>query len=859
MAASPIRRRLNPAIDAYLPEDQLMPMTVRPSAPAGAVTPPPMTGGGAGPAPGPRALPPGYDSRSAGLRQFNPPPAPPQLSPRINPQLGGTQGGVPSPPVLAPDVGVPRGNPQLAGVMRAPATPPRVTPSLPPTNPLGDQLGGTQKLPTPAAPVLAAAPVLPTSPQLAGSRSLMMMKMPAVRSGDAGPRALPPGYDSRSAGLRQFSQPPVSALGPDMSAATSVGAGPAPPTMVGAPLPTPQANPQLAGTLRLPPAPVPPALMPPSPPINPQLAGSQGFQTAPAGDPRQEMVDRAKAQTAAAVPQPAAPGPPNPVVGNIGSTILGQGSVPAPRYLGNMIGALLSGAPSSAAGAAVPSAAAAPGAISNGIRNLQSSLSRNAVPVTPGSDQSNQLLINGVPLSVQNSAPLDRTVGPGLRGASTESVRDRYGNVTQQPIVDDPRSAIPANGSTAFTSNNIRSLGADFQNLGNYGGDANIYGRRNPNGVMEFTGTGATFKPDDGTKVYGPGPGQQALPRTVTTPLRGAEMPKDRSREILAAREKQLRDASSQFSSKAAGGNLAAAQQRIYAQSDAALAQNTNAMLEASRLRSTDASNAAQISSTERGQDMVQTTQREQTASTAATQREQIASTASTQREQIQATREAGQRTAQAKELLAQAKNRQMTLAETKYQDEYVRTVNDTLIKRLEVAVPGDTPEIQQQRAEMLKMYWANPDALPNGTPEYIVSQLQTAKEIVDIINAQQKGTFVDGDFSPTLGTPTERIPNVSAGASFGPDQQMGVSNLEVAFRALSSLWGGSDEAFDQRNPLTGVGMRTYGANFDPEQKAFLRARYAQDAEGKAAKEKAAKEGAGTLSSAARRTPLRSR
>lgn len=790
MAASPIRRRLNPAIDAYPPEDQLVPMTVRPSAPAGAVTPPPMTGGGAGPAPGPRALPPGYDSRSAGLRQFNPPPAPPQLSPRINPQLGGTQGGVPSPPVLAPDVGVPRGNPQLAGVMGAPATPPRVTPSLPPTNPLGDQLGGTQKLPTPAAPVLAAAPVLPTSPQLAGSRS-QMMKMPAVQSGDAGPRALPPGYDSRSAGLRQFSQPPVSALGPDMSAATSVGADPA--------------MARVRAGFR-----------------GPDVIGDAG-RTIMGGAPSSGVAQN---------------------IQSIGGAILGQGSVPAPRYPGNMIGAPLPGAPSSAPSAA----AAAPGIVSNGIRNLQSSLSRNAVPVTPGSDQSNQLLINGVPLSVQNSAPLDRTVGPGLRGASTESVRDRYGNVTQQPIVDDPRSAIPANGSTAFTSNNIRSLGADFQNLGNYGGDANIYGRRNPNGVMEFTGTGATFKPDDGTKVYGPGPGQQALPRTVTTPLRGAEMPKDMSRQITAERDKALRDAASQFPSKAASGNLAAAQQLIRAQHDAAQAQNTNAMLEASRLRSTDASNAAQISSTERGQDMVQTTQREQTASTAATQREQI-----------QATREAGQRTAQAKELLAQARNRKMTLEETKYQDEYVRTVNDTLIKRLEVAVPGDTPEIQQQRAEMLKMYWANPDALPNGTPEYIVSQLQTAKEIVDIINAQQKGTFADGSFSPTLGTPTERIPNVSAGESFGSDQQMGVSGSEILGRSLNFLYGGSDEAFDQRNPLTGVGMRTYGANFDPKQKAFLRARYAQNAEGRAAEEKAAKEGAGTLSSAARRTPLRSR
>lgn len=111
------------------------------------------------------------------------------------------------------------------------------------------------------------------------------------------------------------------------------------------------------------------------------------------------------------------------------------------------------------------------------------------LPVQPGSYQSRRLSQMGVPEDVQNSAPI---VDSALRG----------------------------------TQGILKTGGTDkFQNLGTYGGNANIYGRSSdpsrPGRINEFVGVGAGASPENEYSGSGSGGGGGAIRSTAASALRG--------------------------------------------------------------------------------------------------------------------------------------------------------------------------------------------------------------------------------------------------------------------------------------------------------------------------------------------------
>lgn len=122
------------------------------------------------------------------------------------------------------------------------------------------------------------------------------------------------------------------------------------------------------------------------------------------------------------------------------------------------------------ANAALPPAGVQPGVMSP-LRSDQGS----AQPVAPGSYQSRRLSEMGVPLDVQNSAP----------------------------VVDSAR-----NSTSDFLSTGGK---AQYQNLGTYGGNGNIYGKADdpsrPGRINNFVGVGAGASPANavGNVIQGPG------------------------------------------------------------------------------------------------------------------------------------------------------------------------------------------------------------------------------------------------------------------------------------------------------------------------------------------------------------------
>lgn len=110
-----------------------------------------------------------------------------------------------------------------------------------------------------------------------------------------------------------------------------------------------------------------------------------------------------------------------------------------------------------------------------------------AQPVAPGSYQSRRLSEMGVPLDVQNSKPI---VDSALRG--TQGVLKTGGT-------------------------------SQFQNLGTYGGNGNIYGRSSdpsrPGRINEFVGVGAGASPTN--EASGSGSGGGAIRSTAASALRG--------------------------------------------------------------------------------------------------------------------------------------------------------------------------------------------------------------------------------------------------------------------------------------------------------------------------------------------------
>jgi hypothetical protein len=110
----------------------------------------------------------------------------------------------------------------------------------------------------------------------------------------------------------------------------------------------------------------------------------------------------------------------------------------------------------------------------------------SAQPVTPGSYQSRRLSEMGVPLDVQNSKPVDDSAAGGSR-------------------------------------NFLRTGGTDqYQNLGTYGGNGNIYGKADdpsrPGRINNFVGVGAGASPSDGVGNTVQSPAMAA----ITSALRGS-------------------------------------------------------------------------------------------------------------------------------------------------------------------------------------------------------------------------------------------------------------------------------------------------------------------------------------------------
>ena len=150
-----------------------------------------------------------------------------------------------------------------------------------------------------------------------------------------------------------------------------------------------------------------------------------------------------------------------------------------------------------------PAAAAAPAAPTSALRSDQGP----ALPVEPGSYQSRRLSEMGVPLDVQNSNPLSGDLsGPKTGGFSP---------VTQGRL------------ATQGT--------AQYQNLGTYGGNGNIYGKAGdpsrPGRINNFVGVGAGASPENEANGSGSGgyAGRGGVPqsslRGSSTPSGGSSVP----------------------------------------------------------------------------------------------------------------------------------------------------------------------------------------------------------------------------------------------------------------------------------------------------------------------------------------------
>ena len=191
--------------------------------------------------------------------------------------------------------------------------------------------------------------------------------------------------------------------------------------------------------------------------------------------------------------------------------------------------------------------------------------------VTPGSYQSRRLSEAGVPLDVQNSSPLSGDLsGPKTGGFSP---------VTQG------RLATQGTGQ--------------YQNLGTYGGDANIYGKADnparPGRINNFVGVGAGASPSNEASGSG-------FNSAITSALRGlgngpsapggsggSSGPVDNSAAINARYDKLAKDLSGMYGPKGQG-NLA---RRLLE-----LEQSRSGALDADARNITSRSNAAMQSST---------------------------------------------------------------------------------------------------------------------------------------------------------------------------------------------------------------------------------------------------------------------
>lgn len=205
---------------------------------------------------------------------------------------------------------------------------------------------------------------------------------------------------------------------------------------------------------------------------------------------------------------------------------------------------------------AAPAAAAGP---TSALRSDQGP----AQPVTPGSYQSRRLSEMGVPLDVQNS----------------------------KPVVD---------SVTGSTRDFLRTGGTDkYQNLGTYGGDANIYGKADdpsrPGRINNFVGVGAGASPANEANGSG-------FNSAITSALRGlGNGPSspggsggnsgavDNSAEINARYDKLAKQLSGMYGPKGQG-NLA---RRLLE-----LEQSRSGALDADARNATSRSNAAMQSST---------------------------------------------------------------------------------------------------------------------------------------------------------------------------------------------------------------------------------------------------------------------
>ena len=206
----------------------------------------------------------------------------------------------------------------------------------------------------------------------------------------------------------------------------------------------------------------------------------------------------------------------------------------------------IAGPPESAASPAGPSPVQA---ASSALRSDQGA----ALPVTPGSYQSRRLSEMGVPLDVQNSNP-----------------------------VTDSRAAVASGGTS------------QFQNLGTYGGNANVYGRASdpskPGRINDFAGVGAGASPQNEAN----GSGWDAALKSA---LRGAGSPapqqgggySNNSVEINERYDKMAKNLSGMYGAKGQG-NLA---RRLLE-----LEQIRSGALDADARNATSRSNTAMQSST---------------------------------------------------------------------------------------------------------------------------------------------------------------------------------------------------------------------------------------------------------------------
>lgn len=253
---------------------------------------------------------------------------------------------------------------------------------------------------------------------------------------------------------------------------------------------------------------------------------------------------------------------------------------------------------------------------------LRSTANAPSTTVLPESYQSRRLAEMGVPVDVQNSVPV------------TEDAR---------------RNLIQRGGGTQ----------GQFVNLGNYGGDSNIYGSASTPGgkINNFVGVGASARPDDGGPRTAP---EDPLMAELRSALRGsggtrsAPVPASNARDINARFDKLASDMRGMYGPKGQG-NLARRMMELEQSRNSALdadARNQSS-LRGQDMQAATAANSANAQSRLRAMEMLTNLSSQREANALRTQGVQ----ASTQAAQLKALQEAQNAAAKGEEQGVEAIN----------------------------------------------------------------------------------------------------------------------------------------------------------------------------------------------------------